>query len=142
MVEPLDQKTRDRLRKQKRRDTKPEIELRSELHRMGLRFRVDQKVLPGMRSRPDITFGPSKVAVFVDGCFWHRCPEHGTIPGNNREWWKQKLTANFERDRRVDTQLHEAGWHVLRFWEHEDVLKSAATISFPVAHRRPHKRTI
>ncbi|MEP1123393.1 MAG: very short patch repair endonuclease [Ilumatobacter sp.] len=135
-MEPLDENIRDRFRKQRRRDTKPEVALRSALHRQGLRFRVDRKVLPGMRSRPDIVFGPAKVAVFVDGCFWHRCPEHGTRPKNNQEWWDQKLDANVARDRRVDAELREAGWEVIRFWEHEDPLEAAERTASVVDERR------
>lgn len=138
MVEPVDEATSRRFKAQRRRDTKPEMRLRSELHRRGLRFRVDRKVLPGLRSRPDIVFGPSKVAVFVDGCFWHRCPEHGTIPKNNREWWIEKLDANVERDRRSDRQLTDAGWLVLRIWEHEPTTSAAGTVEEQVRLRRDH----
>ncbi|MEX2627446.1 MAG: DNA mismatch endonuclease Vsr [Ilumatobacteraceae bacterium] len=102
----------------------------------GLRFRVDRKVLPGLRSRPDIVLGPSKVAVFVDGCFWHRCAEHGTIPKNNREWWTDKLDANVERDRRADRQLTDAGWHVLGFWEHDATATAADVVERTVRSRR------
>ena len=140
MIEPLNENIRDRFRKQRRRDTKPEVALRSALHRKGLRFRVDRATLAGMRSRPDIVFGPSKVAVFVDGCFWHRCREHGTTPKTNREWWNQKLDANVARDRRVDAQLRNAGWQVLRFWEHEDPDHAAGVIAEVVAERRPDRK--
>ena len=139
MVEPLDENTRERFRSQRRRDTKPEVAIRSALHRKGLRFRVDRKVLAGMSSRPDVVFGPSKVAVFVDGCFWHRCPEHGTIPKNNREWWEDKLNRNVARDRRVDEQLREAGWQVLRFWEHDDPGVAADLTAESVGRRRPNR---
>lgn len=136
MVEPLDQVTRSRLQRQPRRDTSPEVALRSILHRQGLRFRVDRKPLSWMRTRADLVFGPTKIAVFVDGCFWHRCPEHGSIPRNNREWWIEKLEANVQRDRRVDGQLREAGWIVLRFWEHEDPIAAAASVAAEVHARR------
>ena len=139
IVEPLDENIQARFRRQRRRDTKPEIALRPALHRQGLRFRVDKNLLPGMRSRPDIVFAPSRVAVFVDGCFWHRCPEHGTRPKNNEEWWDEKLTANVTRDRRVDAQLREAGWEVLRFWEHEDPLQAAERVATVVIGRRPEQ---
>ncbi len=79
----------------------------------------------GVRRRADIVFGPAKVAVYVDGCFWHSCPEHATVPKNNREWWIEKLEANVARDRDTDRQLAEAGWQVIRVWEHED-MESAA----------------
>jgi DNA mismatch endonuclease (patch repair protein) len=95
--------------------TTPELKLRRELHRRGLRFRVDDRRLPG---RPDVAFTRAKVAVFVDGCFWHRCPEHGTLPRNNRDWWRAKLDRNVARDRSKDAALGELGWTVLHVWEH------------------------
>lgn len=103
-----------------RRDTSPEVELRRALHAAGLRFRVDRAVLPGVRRRPDIVFGPARVAVFVDGCFWHGCPEHGHTPKKNTSYWGAKLARNVERDREQDRMLGEAGWTVLRIWDHED----------------------
>lgn len=100
------------------RDTVPEIALRSELHRRGLRFRVDQTPVPGIRSRADIVFRRVRLAIYVDGCFWHRCPEHGEIPKSNRAYWEPKLARNVERDRQTKDALEEAGWTVLRFYEH------------------------
>ena len=88
-----------------------------------------------MRRRADIVFGPAKVAVFVDGCFWHSCPEHATIPKNNREWWIEKLEANVRRDRDTDRELEEAGWAVVRVWEHEDATPAAQRIEFEVRRR-------
>jgi DNA mismatch endonuclease (patch repair protein) len=121
----------------RRRDTSPEKLLRSALHRMGLRFRLDRSPIPGMRSRADIVFPRERVAVFVDGCFWHRCPAHGTTPKNNREWWVAKLDGNVERDRRVDEELRRAAWRVVRVWEHEDVDAGAAKVrDVVVAARR------
>lgn len=112
--------------RQGRRDTKPEMELRSELHRRGLRYRVDRAVLPDLRRRrADIVFGPARVAVFVDGCFWHSCPEHGNLPKANRDWWREKLRGNVERDRHTDQRLREAGWDPVRIWEHEDPIAAA-----------------
>lgn len=110
---------RRRFERQRRRDTKPEMLLRRELHRRGLRYRVDTRVVEGLRRRADLLFSGPKVAVFVDGCFWHRCPEHGNIPKSNTEWWKAKLERNVERDRDTDERLHRAGWMVIRVWEHE-----------------------
>lgn len=103
----------------RRRDTTPELALRRELHRRGLRFRVDHLAVRGLRCRVDIAFTRARIAVFVDGCFWHRCPEHGTLPRANGEWWAQKLQGNVERDRRNDAELKAAGWSVVRVWEHE-----------------------
>lgn len=116
---PISDDVRRRFEKQKRRDTKPEMDLRRRLHAMGLRYRIDRIVLPGVRRRADIVFPGAKVAVFVDGCFWHLCPEHGNIPKNNREWWRAKLHRNVERDRDTDERLRSDGWHVERVWEHE-----------------------
>jgi DNA mismatch endonuclease, patch repair protein len=113
------------MRRQGRRDTEPERRLRRILFARGLRYRVDRAPLPGVRRRADILFGPSKVAVYVDGCFWHACPEHATVPKNNQEWWIEKLAANVARDRDTDRQLHAAGWRVIRIWEHEDMEMAA-----------------
>lgn len=113
-----------------RRDTKPELQIRRLLHARGLRYRVDDKRLPG---RPDIVFAGARLAVFVDGCFWHACPEHGVLPKNNREWWRVKLAANVERDRRKDENLWTLGWSVLHVWEHEQPLVAAERIASAVA---------
>jgi DNA mismatch endonuclease, patch repair protein len=103
----------------RRTDTKPELALRSALHRMGYRFRKDHRLdLPERRVRPDICFTARKVAVFVDGCFWHACPEHGSRPAVNQGYWNPKLLRNVERDRAADTALAGAGWRVVRLWEH------------------------
>lgn len=109
----------------RQKDTPAEMALRRELHRRGLRYRVDLAILGVTRAHPDIVFTKRKVAVFVDGCFWHSCPEHATTPKSNEQWWTDKLAANVERDRRHDRELTEAGWQVLRFWEHEDPLIAA-----------------
>jgi len=104
------------------RDTGPEVALRSALHRAGLRFRKDLRmVIGGERVRPDIVFTRSQLAVFVDGCFWHGCPEHGEMPASNRDFWEVKISGTRERDRRQTTALEDAGWRVLRVWEHESV---------------------
>ena len=109
-----------KMRSNRRADTKPEVSLRSLLHRSGLRFRKDFRIqLPsGRRVHADIAFTRTKTAVFVDGCFWHCCPEHGTIPKSNQEYWVPKLKQNVDRDRATNRELIEAGWKVLRFWEH------------------------
>jgi DNA mismatch endonuclease, patch repair protein len=127
----------------KRSDTKPELALRSELHRRGLRFRKDYRlVLGAVKPRPDIVFTRAKVAVFVDGCFWHSCPEHrGKTPKTNAEYWAPKLAANVERDRRYDDALRESGWSVVRVWEHEDIEEAAAIVERAVRLRlMPHPR--
>jgi DNA mismatch endonuclease (patch repair protein) len=133
---PLDSALSERMSKVRRRDTKPELNLRRELHARGLRYRIDRAPIAGIRSRADIVFASARVAIYVDGCFWHRCPEHSVAPKNNRAWWDAKLTANFERDRRTDRQLAEAGWTVVRVWEHEDPTKAADRVERVVRTRR------
>ena len=105
----------------RRSDTQPEVVLRSLLHRRGYRFRKDLLVrLPGgVKVRPDIVFTARKIAVFVDGCFWHVCPEHGREPTTNQWYWSPKLQRNVDRDRRTNAALKAADWHVVRIWEHE-----------------------
>ncbi|MET0197261.1 MAG: very short patch repair endonuclease, partial [Rhodococcus fascians] len=121
-----DAATSARLSKQRRRDTKPEVALRRELHRLGLRYFVDRAPLKGMRRRADVVFPRRKVAVYVDGCFWHSCPVHATKPRNNAQWWADKLAANVARDRDTDARLEAEGWTVVRVWEHEPVTDAAA----------------
>jgi len=107
------------MRANRRTDTKPEVTLRKELYRLGYRYRKDRPiVLDQVRVRPDIVFPGRKVAVFVDGCFWHVCPEHGRQPTSNEWYWTPKLRRNVDRDRLVTDALEEAGWHVVRIWEH------------------------
>lgn len=104
---------------QRRRDTCLELDIRRQLHRLGFRYRVDHRPEPELRVRGDIVFTKRKIVVFVDGCFWHGCPEHATVPKNNAEWWRQKLDANIERDRRSRAALRALGWTVIVVWEHE-----------------------
>lgn len=113
---------------QGRRDTKPELALRREVWRRGLRYRVDHPPLRGMRRRADLVFTRARVAVFVDGCFWHRCPDHSTIPKSNQAWWIDKLDANVARDRDTDELLRANGWVVIRVWEHEAPVPAADRI--------------
>lgn len=110
---------RARMQRQRRRDTKPEVEVRRLLHAAGIRFRVDARLEPDLRVRGDIVWRGRKVVVFVDGCFWHGCPRHATQPKANADWWRDKLAANVARDRRTDAELAARGWRVLRYWEHE-----------------------
>ena len=120
----------------KGRDTKPERLLRSQLHRLGLRFRLQQKLLDGLRRKADIVFRPVEVVVFIDGCFWHGCPIHGTWPKQNAEFWRDKIESNRRRDADTDARLEEAGWLVIRVWEHEDPLEAARRIEGVVRGRR------
>ena len=111
--------TRRRLGAQRTRDTAPELALRRELHRRGRRFHVDRAPLTGLRRRADLVFPRYKVAVYVDGCFWHCCPRHATQPKHNAAWWAAKLATNVARDRDTDTRLGAAGWVIVRVWEHQ-----------------------
>ena len=114
--------------RQRRRDTKPEVQIRKLLHAAGLRFRVTVPI-PGMPRRSiDIAFPRARVAVFVDGCFWHVCPEHATSPAANSGWWAEKLAKNQARDIATNEHLAESGWTVLRVWEHEDPAVAAIRI--------------
>lgn len=110
------------------RDTAPELAVRSAAHRLGLRYRVDVAPLPGSRRRADMIFRRPRVAVYVDGCFWHGCPQHYQAPQRNADYWKAKVEGNRRRDRETDRQLTEAGWTVVRVWEHEDAIDAALRI--------------
>lgn len=116
------------MRANRRTDTKPELALRRALHGRGYRYRKDYRLdlANGARVRPDIAFTARRVAVFVDGCFWHVCPEHGTSPAANTWYWEPKLRRNVQRDRAADEALTAAGWEVVRVWEHES-LEAAVT---------------
>ncbi|MFE7418655.1 very short patch repair endonuclease [Rhodococcus sp. NPDC057529] len=120
-----DPATSARMRAQRRRDTAPELALRRELHRRGVRFFVDRAPMKGVRRRADLVFPRLKVAVYVDGCFWHSCPQHATFPKNNAQWWADKLAGNVTRDRDTDSTLTDAGWTVVRIWEHENPVVAA-----------------
>ncbi len=126
------------MQRQRTRDTAPELAVRRLLHRSGLRYRVDTAPLRGLRRRADVVFRPARVAVFIDGCFWHGCPEHAsrttkTHPG----YWAEKIGRNRARDEDTDAVLGVAGWKVLRFWEHEDPASIAAAVTQAVHARRP-----
>lgn len=112
--------TRNRMRAARRRDTKPELLLRRRLHSRGLRFFVEAAVVSGTRRRADVVFPRRRVAVFVDGCFWHGCPQHWTLPRTNAEFWRAKISANVVRDLDTNQRLESDGWMVIRVWEHED----------------------
>lgn len=132
-----DARTAARLSRQATKDTAPELDLRRELHRRGLRYRVEYPV-PGMpRRRMDVAFTRAKVAVFVDGCFWHACPVHGTSPANNGAWWAEKLRLNVERDGETTDHLNGLGWSVVRVWEHEDPRAAAERIGSIVKRTSP-----
>jgi DNA mismatch endonuclease (patch repair protein) len=114
----------------RKRDTRPEVAFRSALQARGLRFRKDHSIKPdeGGAIRADVVFTRARIAIFVDGCFWHRCPEHGNEPRANLRYWRPKLERNVERDLQTNARLEAAGWTVLRVWEHEDPASAADRI--------------
>lgn len=126
----------------RRRDTRPELALRRALHRRGLRYFVDRAPLRELpRRRADVVFPRTRLAVFVDGCFWHGCTEHMRPPQTNARWWSAKLQGNIARDRETDERLTAAGWCVVRVWEHEPVEKAAARVEAAVRRREEQRRT-
>ena len=118
------------------RDTKPELGVRSAVHRRGLRYRVAARPLPELRRTADLVFRPARVAVFIDGCFWHGCTEHYAEPRTNTDYWSGKVASNMQRDLDTNRRLREAGWIVLRYWEHEPVDDAAQEIVDIVKARR------
>jgi DNA mismatch endonuclease, patch repair protein len=125
-----------RMRAVQRRDTQPELLLRSELHRRGYRFRVQYPVPSRPRRRLDVAFPKQRVAVEVRGCYWHGCQEHGTTPATNSEWWSRKFEGVRARDADTEHALTEAGWTVVVVWEHEDSVLAAERVALQVDRRR------
>nr|WP_026214401.1 very short patch repair endonuclease [Nonomuraea coxensis] len=109
--------------------TRPELALRRAVHALGLRYRVSIRPLPSVRRTADLVFTKAKVAVFMDGCFWHGCPDHHTKSATNAEYWAEKVRRNRERDAETDRLLQEAGWTVIRVWEHEEATLSAEMVA-------------
>lgn len=131
---------RSRMSRQRRRDTKPELLVRQILHARGLRYRVNAAPELGLRGKADIVWRGLRLAVYIDGCFWHGCPEHATRPKANEAWWAEKLDGNVQRDRRTDRALTSRGWTVLRFWEHEQPTTVADAICEKLAELRAASR--
>lgn len=132
---------RARMSRQRRSGTRPELLIRRILHARGVRYRVNTVPELGLRCKADIVWRGLQLAVFIDGCFWHGCPEHATRPKANEEWWAQKLDGNVKRDRRADVELAARGWTVLRFWEHDDPTAVADVICTKLVQlRRPQCR--
>ncbi len=125
------------MRANKGRDTRPELAVRSAVHAQGMRYRVGISPVPGIRRTADLVFPKAKVAVFVDGCFWHGCPEHHRPAKRNSEFWRAKIEGNTARDADTDNRLKQAGWQVIRIWEHEDASLAAASITATVRRSRP-----
>ncbi|KAB2340904.1 very short patch repair endonuclease [Actinomadura rudentiformis] len=117
------------------RDTKPELALRRAVHALGLRYRVSVRPLPGVRRTADLVFTRAKVAVFLDGCYWHGCPDHHTKAATNAAYWADKVEKNRARDRETDALLEAAGWMAVRVWEHEDPREAALKVESIVRAR-------
>jgi len=124
------------MERQRRRDTAPELTLRRALHRRGLRFRVDAPVPAGPRRRADVVFPACRLAVFVDGCFWHGCELHPRSSKTNSDWWAEKIATNRARDAETDARLVEQGWTVVRVWEHEPAESAADRVGASLANAR------
>lgn len=136
---PLNEGRSRNMQANRRSNTKPEVALRSALHRLGLRYRKDLRLdLGEVKVRPDIVFTARKVAVFVDGCFWHVCPQHGRQPSTNEWYWTPKLRRNMERDDRVNAALQAAGWRVVRLWEHEALATAVEMVVAAVSPDAEH----
>lgn len=128
--------TRRSMQGNRGRDTGPEIAVRRVVHSRGLRYRVDARPLPALNRRADLVFSRAKVAVFIDGCFWHGCPDHHTVAKANATYWAEKVASNRQRDLDTSERLREAGWLVLRFWEHQPSSEVAEAVVRAVQERR------
>lgn len=128
---------RVRMQAQRRKGTEPELAIRRATHRLGLRFFVHRRPVKGLRREADMVFPRQRVAVFVDGCFWHGCPRHGRVPYRTNAWyWPEKINSNRTRDVDTDIALAEAGWLSVRVWEHEDPNEAALRIRAVIVGRR------
>ena len=132
-IQPSSPAASRRMAKIRQKGTGAELALRWELYRRGLRYRVGYVVLKRPRRVADIAFPGLKIAVFVDGCYWHGCPEHATWPKHNAEFWRQKIETSRLRDTDTNSRLLNAGWMVLRFWEHQSPIEAAETVAQTVA---------
>lgn len=129
------------MRSNRPRDTRTEIAFRRALHATGLRFNKHRRPVEGLRCEPDLLFPGPRLAVFIDGCFWHACPEHRSVrPKTHADWWSQKLDGTVARDRRNDAALEAAGWSVLRIWEHEPTADAVDRVITRIAELRGRTR--
>jgi DNA mismatch endonuclease (patch repair protein) len=136
---PSSPQARSRMQACGQKDTAPERALRAVLYRLGLRYRLDSRPIPGLRRKADILFPGLKIAIFVDGCFWHGCPVHATWPVANGRYWRDKILRNRNRDRDTDRRLAKAGWLSIRVWEHEAAPTAAERIRLAVQQRRAQR---
>src|SRR5688572_14804438 len=120
---------RRRMQSTPQRDTPAELRIRKLLHARGLRYSINARPLKNSRRRADVVFRRARIAIFVDGCFWHGCPEHGTWPRANEQFWREKILSNKERDSDTNLQLKATGWEVIRVWEHEAPAEAARRIA-------------
>lgn len=132
-VQPSSAEVSRRMAKVRQKGTDAEMALRRKLYRRGLRYRVDYEVLKKPRRVADVAFPGLWIAIFVDGCFWHGCPEHASWPKRNAEFWRKKIEANRQRDKDTNERLGRMGWTILRFWQHESPVESAASVARVVA---------
>lgn len=124
------------------KNTRPELAVRTLLHARGLRYRVHARPVASLRRTADIVFTRWRVAVFIDGCYWHGCPEHGVSPRRNADYWGPKLERNRARDRDTDLHLTAAGWTVLRFWEHEPPEHVADAVAAEIERARSNDAAV
>lgn len=130
------------MQRQKRRNTAAELAVRRAVYALGLRYRLHRRPLNGLRRSADLVFSRAKVAVFVDGCFWHGCPEHGTARHTANSWyWPEKIASNARRDVDTDERLRAAGWMPIRIWEHDDPEAAAQRVALAVRTRQASSRS-
>jgi DNA mismatch endonuclease (patch repair protein) len=140
-IPPSSPEVSRRMAKVRQKGTDAEVALRRQLYRIGLRYRIDYEVLKKPRRVADIAFPGRRIAIFVDGCFWHGCPEHGSWPKRNAEFWRQKIETNRWRDADTNERLRSLGWTVLRFWSHESPTDAAGVVANLVAMIDLKRRT-
>lgn len=136
-IVPASRAVTERMQRVRQSGTDCELRVRKALHKAGLRYRVNIIPEKSLRTRADIVFPRKRIAIFIDGCFWHSCPIHGTLPTKNQSWWTAKLNANRERDERATNLLRDLGWIVLRFWSHENVGSVVETVKEVLNSGRP-----
>ncbi|MAQ19307.1 MAG: very short patch repair endonuclease [Sandaracinus sp.] len=140
-IAPSSPEASRRMRSVRQKGTSPEVLLRRELHSRGLRYRVQVALLSKPRRVADIVFRGPRIAVFVDGCFWHGCPEHATWPKKNAEFWRDKILTNRERDDDTNARLRAEGWEVIRVWSHEDAVDAADRVEALVRARQSNQES-
>lgn len=140
-IEPPSAAVLQRMSNTPQRDNLTEMSVRSALHRAGFRFRLHQKIVPGTKRTVDIVLPRYRIAVFVNGCFWHGCPRHATWPKKNSEFWRQKIEANRARDADTDRRLRMNGWNVIRIWEHQEPGEAVTAVNATLGRDAPGRRT-